>query len=102
MDEYLKRNGTRIYPQMESNSFQVLTDFVRRTGGICFQVRKEGGERLVDDDLVALPVSELRRYQRRMILGVLRGRVLPVAAARFSELLKKSLFSELNDNSPGV
>lgn len=102
LDEYLKRNGTRIYPQMESNSFQVLTDFVRRTGGICFQVRKEGGERLVDDDLVALPVSELRRYQRRMILGVLRGRVLPVAAARFSELLKKSLFSELNDNSPGV
>lgn len=93
LDEYLKRNGSKIYPQIESNSYKVLTDFVRRTGGLCFQIRRLGGSNVVDHDLIALPVAELQRYQRKMILGALKGRVLPVAAARFSELLKQALFS---------
>lgn len=42
---------------------------------------------------MAVPVAELRRYERRMVLGMLRGRVLPVAAALFAEALVRSLFS---------
>ncbi|HZE91098.1 MAG TPA: LysR family transcriptional regulator [Rhizobacter sp.] len=92
LDEYLSRSGFRLAPQLVSNSYEVLLAFVRRTHGVCFQIRpeKKGGKEA--DDLVAIPVTEMVPFARHLVLGCLRGRVLPVAAALFSEAARRSLF----------
>jgi DNA-binding transcriptional LysR family regulator len=97
LDEFLGKTGLKLQPRLVSNSFEVLTDFIRRTNGVCFQIRPGPGAQALENDLVALPIVELRRYERRVVLGSLRGRVLPVAAALFCETLKQELF-----NSPQV
>jgi DNA-binding transcriptional LysR family regulator len=93
LDEYLHRTGFRLTPQLVSNSYEVLTSFVRRTNGVCFQIRDEKGQGVTEEGLVAIPVDEMARYARPMVLGALRGRLLPVAAALFGETLKRELFS---------
>ncbi|GAA4337793.1 LysR family transcriptional regulator [Pigmentiphaga soli] len=93
LDEFLRQNGVRLEPQLVTNSFEVLIDFVRRTeGGVCFQIRPGSAAEPIFHDLVAIPVAELRAYERRMVLGSLKGRVLPVAAALFVEALTRELF----------
>lgn len=92
LDEYLSRTGFRLSPQLDSNSYEVLVSFVRRTNGVCFQIRPEKKIGKEAHDLVAIPVAEMAPFARRMVLGCLRGRVLPVAAALFSEAAKRSLF----------
>ncbi|HTJ98361.1 MAG TPA: LysR family transcriptional regulator [Bordetella sp.] len=92
LDEYLSRTGFRLTPQLVSNSYAVLTSFVKRTNGVCFQIRPEQEHVSPEDGLAAIPVAEMARYARPMVLGALRGRVLPVAAALFGETLKRELF----------
>jgi DNA-binding transcriptional LysR family regulator len=93
LDEYLNRTGFRFTPHLVSNSYEVLTSFVKRTNGVCFQIRPEKEHLGAEDGLAAIPVAEMARYARPMVLGALRGRLLPVAAAMFSETLKRELFA---------
>jgi len=92
LDEYLHKTGLRLQPQIVSNSFDVLTKFITMTQGVCFQIRPGSQAEAIDGNLVAIPIAELKKYQRVMVLGSLKGRALPVAAALFSEMLKKELF----------
>ncbi|ARP80367.1 hypothetical protein CAL12_05645 [Bordetella genomosp. 8] len=93
LDEYLNRTGFRLTPQLVSNSYETLTSFVKRTNGVCFQIRPEKEHDNADDGLVAVPVAEMARYARPVVLGSLRGRLLPVAAALFGETLKRDFFA---------
>jgi DNA-binding transcriptional LysR family regulator len=93
LDEYTGRTGFRLTPQLVSNSYEVLVSFVRRTHGVCFQIRAEQTEGGEIDGLVSIPVAEMARFARPMVLGCLRGRVLPVAAGLFSESVRRELFS---------
>lgn len=99
LDEFLAKTGLRIQPHLVSNSFDVLKEFVRRTGGACFQIRPGARREVIANDLVAVPVTELRRYERRMVLGGFRERVLPVAAALFAEQIRRDLFTDVKDRS---
>jgi len=92
LDEYMNRTGFHLEPKVVSNSYEVLTAFVRRTNGICFQIRPEKPGASPAGDLAAVPVKEMAPFGRSMVMGCLRGRVLPVAAALFSEEAKRSLF----------
>lgn len=92
LDEYLAKTGFRLTPQLVSNSYEMLIAFVRRTGGVTFQVRPQNDSSEIGGGLVAVPVTEMAPYTRHMVLGCLRGRVLPVAVALFSEELARDLF----------
>lgn len=92
LEEYLHKTGLKLQPQLVSNSFDAQTRFIRMTQGVCLQIRPGSQVEQMDGDLVAIPIKELKKYQRVMVLGSLRGRALPVAAALFSEILKKELF----------
>lgn len=93
LDEYTSRTGFVLAPQLVSNSYEVLIAFVRRSRGLCFQVRAEKTESADAEGLVSIPVAEMAQFARPMVLGCLRGRVLPVAAALFSETVRQELFS---------
>lgn len=94
LDEYLRRTRLALQPQFVSNSIDVLTRFVKATDGVCFQIRAGAQPAPVAGGLVAIPVTELKDVQRVMVLGCLKGRLLPPAAARFSEILRRDLFSD--------
>lgn len=92
LDEYTSRTGFRLAPQLVSNSYEILVAFVKRTHGVCFQIRAKQTDGDDADGLVAIPVTEMAQSARPMVLGCLRGRVLPVAAAVFSEAVRRDLF----------
>lgn len=92
LDEYTSRTGFQLAAQVVSNSYEVLIAFVRRSNGLCFQIRAEQAREEDADGLVSIPVTEMATFARPMVLGCLRGRVLPVAAAVFSETVRRDLF----------
>ncbi len=92
LDEYLVKTGLKLHPQLVSNSFDVLTKFMDRAKGLCFQIRPASASPRMEGGMMAIPIKELRRYERKMLLGSLKGRVLPVAAALFSEKLVEEFF----------
>jgi len=51
---------------------------------VCFQVRIGAGP---ETGLVAIPLEDRSLPSGRLVLGALRGRVLPVGAAVFAEFL---------------
>ncbi|RKP51954.1 LysR family transcriptional regulator [Pararobbsia silviterrae] len=92
LDEYLHASGMRLEPQIVSNAFEVLAQFVRLSSGVCLQIRAGARREAIGGGLVALPVTELQKYARVMTLGSLRGRTLPSAAARFAECVQTACF----------
>jgi hypothetical protein len=79
---------------VESNSFEFLRNYVRFEQAITFQIEIGAPATLRDrHGLVARPV-DLRDIQpARLAMGQLRGRALPVAAAKFAEQLGRRLVS---------
>lgn len=69
MDEYLHGTGLTLPPQMVSNSYEVLTDFVWRAHGVTFQIRPEKGASKINEGLAAIPIAELTQHARPMVLG---------------------------------
>jgi DNA-binding transcriptional LysR family regulator len=93
IDEFAARTGTTISPAVESNSFEFLRGCVRHAGMVSFQIelgvghvgmRESGG-------ILARPIDERDIPRADLVLGQLRGRNLPVAAALFAELLGREL-----------
>jgi hypothetical protein len=65
--------------------------FARLNRGVCFQFRKPGKAIVPPGDMIALPLIDPPLLQAKLILATRRGRVLPIAAASFVELLKTVL-----------
>jgi DNA-binding transcriptional LysR family regulator len=93
LEEFAGRAGIRIAPAVESNSFEMLRGCVRHTGLISFQI--EAGvvttHAKATDGIVARPIDERDAPPADLILGQLRGRNLPVAAASFAEMFAEQL-----------
>jgi DNA-binding transcriptional LysR family regulator len=93
LDEFSMRTGTTIVPAVESNSFEFLLGCVRYGGMVSFQIeigvaRTKGRE---PGGVSARPIDERDVPCADLVLGQLRGRNLPVAAALFAELLMQEL-----------
>ncbi len=93
LDDFAARTGAVFSPAVESNSFDFLRGCVRHAGMISFQIeigverargRNSGGIAIRQIDERDVPRADL-------VLGQLRGRNLPVAAALFAELLAHDL-----------
>ncbi|WP_211165936.1 LysR family transcriptional regulator [Azoarcus sp. TTM-91] len=91
IDEVLSRGTARVNPVMEANSFELLSDFVRHSNALTFQI--DIGARLWRDDptLAVRPLDNVDSAHGPLVLGQLRGRNLPVAAAKFAEQLARRL-----------
>jgi DNA-binding transcriptional LysR family regulator len=93
LDEFAGRAGIRIAPAVESNSFEMLRGCVRYSGLVSFQI--EAGvvktRAKAADGFMSRPIDERDAPPADLILGQLRGRNLPVAAASFAEMFAEQL-----------
>jgi DNA-binding transcriptional LysR family regulator len=78
-------------PRLVSNSVETMKVFARLNRGVCFQFRRPGKALIPPGEMIAVPLVDPALLQAKLILATRRGRVLPVAAARFVELLKGAL-----------
>lgn len=91
LDTFLAHSSLDIDPALESNSFEMMRNFARQTGGVCFQVEIGAPSCNCDDvsplsnELVALPLMDPRLPVGKLVLGMHHDRALPVAAARFAQ-----------------
>ena len=91
IDQILARGSVQPNPVIESNSFDLLADMVKGTEVISFQV-DIGASRWRDDpELAVRPIDEADGAHGPLVLGQLKGRTLPLPAARFAEQLARRL-----------
>jgi DNA-binding transcriptional LysR family regulator len=91
IEQVLAQASFDLDPRLVSNSVETMKAFARMNNGVCFQFRKPGKAVIPPGDMVALPLTDPPLLQARLILASRRGRVLPIAAASFFELLKSAL-----------
>ena len=76
---------------VETNSFELLKSFVAVENAVAFQVRVGTAERHADQGVVARPIAEPGLDSVNLVLGQLRGRTLPVSAAKFAQDIARIL-----------
>jgi DNA-binding transcriptional LysR family regulator len=90
IDQALAQASFELDPRVVSNSFETMKAFARMNRGVCFQFRKPGRAPLPPGDMIAVPLMDPAFKQARLFLAARRGRVLPIAAAAFVELVQSS------------
>jgi DNA-binding transcriptional LysR family regulator len=85
----LARMLMQLHVMVESGSMEFLRNYVLREPVVSFQVLS--GIPVDHEGLIARPVDEKDLSPVQIILGQLRGRMLPVAAAKFADQISVSL-----------
>lgn len=85
LDEFLAERAMSLRPALESNSFELMREFVHRSDAVCFQIGIGAPAEGTGQGHRAVPIAEPGLPRRKLVVGVLRDRVLPVAAAVFLE-----------------
>jgi DNA-binding transcriptional LysR family regulator len=93
IEQVLARASFELDPRLISNSVETMKAFARMNRGVCFQFRQPGKAPIPPGDMIAVPLIDAPLLQARLFLATRRGRVLPVAAAAFVELLETALAS---------
>jgi DNA-binding transcriptional LysR family regulator len=88
IEQALARASFDLDPRLISNSVETMKVFAHMNRGVCFQFRRPGKALIPPGDMMAVPLIDPALLQAKLILATRRGRVLPIAAARFVELLK--------------
>jgi DNA-binding transcriptional LysR family regulator len=88
LDELLDKASHRPQPALVSDSFEMMRAFARQAQAVSFQIEIGAGP---ETGCVAVPLDERAIPAGRLVLASLRGRVLPVAAALFSEFLQERM-----------
>ncbi len=91
LDRAAERIGLRLAPALESNSLDLLRLMSREGTALSFSLGINLRPTLADDGLVAVPMDPGQVPAGLVVAGHLRGRALPVAAARFLELVVREL-----------
>jgi len=91
IEQVLAQASFDLDPRLVSNSVQAMMAFAHINRGVCFQFRKPGKARVPPGDMIAVPLVDPPLQQARLILATRRGRVLPIAAASFVEVLKTAM-----------
>jgi len=91
LDGFLARASARLEPVLVTNSVEMMKTLARQSDTICFQVGAGVGASGPGAGLRALPLADPGLRSGKLILGVRRGRALPVAAAVFTEQLRARL-----------
>jgi DNA-binding transcriptional LysR family regulator len=91
IEQVLSQASFDLEPRLVSNSVETMKAFARMNRGVCFQFHRAGNEPIAPGDMVALPLLDPQLSAAKLILATRRGRVLPIAAAAFVELLSNTL-----------
>ena len=91
IEQALAQASFNLEPRLVSNSVETMQAFARMNGGVCFQFRRPGRAVVPPGDMIALPLVDPALLKAELILATRRGRVLPIAAASFVELLKGAM-----------
>jgi DNA-binding transcriptional LysR family regulator len=94
LERFLAGASTRLEPVLVTNSVEMMKTLARQSETICFQVGVGVASIRGDAGLRALPLADPGLRSGKLILGVRRGRSLPVAAAVFTEQLRARLADE--------
>lgn len=89
LDLAVDRAAIPIVPALVSNSIETLKTYARTSGAVCFSFHLGDGADV--SGMVPLKLRDPHCATARLYLAVRRGRVLPVAAASFAEVLKEAL-----------
>jgi DNA-binding transcriptional LysR family regulator len=90
-DGIMDGGSTRFDIRVEANSFEFLRNYVARTQAITMQIELGALPDMLGDGLIARPIDDREQMRGSLVLGQLRGRDLPVAAARFADQLTRRL-----------
>ncbi|MDB5569477.1 MAG: LysR family transcriptional regulator [Hyphomicrobiales bacterium] len=103
LDEVTARTGVALKPSIQSNSFEFLRGYLRRSETISFQIEVGAlPDYLEGSGVVRRPIDDRDMPAADLVLGQLRGRNLPVAVAIFCEQLKSSLRALAGDPPPAL
>jgi len=84
------RISTRIEPTIEADSYVLLQRYVARTQAIGFEL-KIGLPQVASHGLISLPLKNSQSKLGSLYIVHLKGRSLPVAAARFAQQFEETL-----------
>ncbi len=91
LDSFFARSSLQYRVALETNSFELLKRFVRLEPAVSFQIQIGTPQGVVEDGIVSRPIAEPGLTQANLVLGQLRGRPLPIAAAKFAEEMARSI-----------
>ncbi len=91
LDRAAERAGIKLSPALESNSLDMLRLMSQSSDALSFALAINLRPSLAEDGLVAVPMNHASVPPGTLVAGHLRGRALPVAAARFLEVVVKAL-----------
>lgn len=86
LDEYALSHGSRLKPEFELGSIDLLAQFARSSLGLAFVVRNYVAEELASGQLIEIPLTP-SIPERHVGIATLGGVPLSTASKRFLELL---------------
>lgn len=90
LDIAAARRGLSLDPVLETESFELIRHYVTVENAVGFQI-PIGLSTERQSDLAHRPIAERDIPSGRLLLGQMRGRVLPVAPAKFARQLEAQL-----------
>jgi len=96
LEEMLRASTEEINVVYESNSFAMLPNILSGTQVIGFHLAIGALDWHRDARLAIRPIVNSERASRRIILGQLKGRTLPIASAKFAEQVRNALMDLAN------
>ncbi|MBR0554475.1 LysR family transcriptional regulator [Ciceribacter sp. L1K23] len=91
MDMAAQKSSYRLEPVIESDSFEFLRNHAVTENIITFQIPIGLSEQTAGGDMVSRPLAKKDVPAGVLYMGQLKGRTLPVAAARFAAQLSTTL-----------
>jgi DNA-binding transcriptional LysR family regulator len=91
IEQILAKSSARLNVMVEANSFSLLADLVRGTELVTFQIEIGALAYAEDPALAVRPIDDADLAHGPLVLGQLKGRALPLPAAKFAEQLAASL-----------
>ncbi|MEE9315317.1 MAG: LysR family transcriptional regulator [Rhizobiaceae bacterium] len=91
LDSAAEKLSISLQPILESNSLDLLRLMSQDSEALSFCLAINLRPELEKDHLVSVPLDVPKARAGTLVAGYLRGRTLPVAAARFLETVKKEL-----------
>lgn len=91
IDTLVARTRMSLKVLLEASTMQTLKEFTRQTGAISFQYQIGTLQETRRGELVSIPLTDRELINGRLVLGCREGRMLPIAAMSFIDMLVAKL-----------
>jgi len=97
MEAAAKRQNIKLDAQIQSDSFDFLRNLAKKENFISFQIKIGLPGKRRNDEISHMPIDPFDLKPGTLHLAQLRGRTLPVAAARFADQIASAFVAEFGD-----